>query len=86
MKNDIHVPSKSKKLKTLKHFFDVLKVTDENSWIRIHKSDVWIRGSGSVPKFHGSATLRNMYEINGFLSLDDYTKFRITSPFSLFQQ
>ncbi len=25
--------------------------------IRINKSEVWIRGSGSVPKFHGSATV-----------------------------
>ncbi len=25
--------------------------------IRIHQSEVWISGSGSVPKFHGSATL-----------------------------
>jgi hypothetical protein len=37
-----------------KYFFvDILKVTDENSRIRIririHKSEVWIRGSGSVP-------------------------------------
>ncbi len=46
-----------------KIFVDVLKVTDENSRIRIrvriqiHKSEVWIRGSGSVPKFHGFATL-----------------------------
>ncbi len=29
------------------------KVTDKNS------REVWIRGSGSVPKFHGSATLHN---------------------------
>jgi hypothetical protein len=32
-----------------------LKLTDENSRIRIHLSEVWI--PGSVPKFHGSATL-----------------------------
>jgi hypothetical protein len=25
--------------------------------IRIHYSEVWIRGLGSAPKFHGSATL-----------------------------
>jgi hypothetical protein len=37
-------------------FVDVLKVTDENSRILIYWSEVWIRGSGSVPKFHGSAT------------------------------
>jgi hypothetical protein len=45
-----------------------LKVTDKNSRIRIrvririliqiHQSEVWIRGSGSVPKFRGSATLK----------------------------
>jgi hypothetical protein len=46
-----------------KNFVDVLKVTDENSRvrirIRIHQSEVWIRGSGSgsIPKFNGSATL-----------------------------
>jgi hypothetical protein len=42
-----------------KTFVDVLKVTDVNSririCIRIHFSEVWIRGSG--PKLHGSATL-----------------------------
>jgi hypothetical protein len=44
-----------------KKTFDVLKVTDENSririLIRINKSEDWISGSGSVPKCHGSATL-----------------------------
>ncbi len=49
LKNDV----KSKK----KLFVDVLKVTDENSRIRIHQSEVWSCGSGSIPKFHGSATL-----------------------------
>jgi hypothetical protein len=36
-----------------------LKVKDENSRIRIHYSEAWIRGSGpgSTPKCHGSATL-----------------------------
>ncbi len=36
-----------------------MKVIDENSRfrIRIRQSKVWIRGSGSVPKFHGFATL-----------------------------
>jgi hypothetical protein len=42
-------------------FVGVLKVNDENSRIRIriHWSKAWIRGSGSgsTPKFHGSATL-----------------------------
>ncbi len=43
--------------------FCILKVTDERSriwsWIeiRIHNSEVWIRGSGSAPKCHGSPTL-----------------------------
>ncbi len=48
-----------KKVISKKRFVDVLKVPDENSRIRIHKSEVWIRGSasGSVPKFYGSATL-----------------------------
>jgi hypothetical protein len=35
--------------------FAILKVTDENSRIRILKSEVWIRRrSGSVPTCHGS--------------------------------
>jgi hypothetical protein len=34
-----------------------LKVSNENSKIRIHYSEKWIRGSGSTPKCHGSATL-----------------------------
>jgi hypothetical protein len=33
------------------------KVTDEKSRIRIHKSVVGIRGSGSIPTCHGSITL-----------------------------
>ncbi len=61
LKNDVNVPSKSNN--------DVLKVTDENSRIRIrisiririririHWSEVWICGSGPVPKIRGSATL-----------------------------
>jgi hypothetical protein len=37
MKNDVNVPSKSNKQNLEKTFFvDVLKVTDENSRIRIH--------------------------------------------------
>jgi hypothetical protein len=39
----------------------ILKVNDENRKIRIpirvNKSEAWIPGSGSTPKFHGSATL-----------------------------
>jgi hypothetical protein len=40
-------------------FVSILKVYDENSKIRIHSSDAWIRGSGSgfTPKCHGSGTL-----------------------------
>jgi hypothetical protein len=42
---------------------DVSKVTDEKSRIqirvRIYWSEVWICGSGSAPKFHGSARLVN---------------------------
>ncbi len=34
-----------------------MKVNDENSRIRIHLSEAWICGSGSIPKCHGSATL-----------------------------
>ncbi len=29
----------------------------EGQWIRIHKSEAWIRGSGSTLKCHGSGTL-----------------------------
>jgi hypothetical protein len=36
----------------------IWKVTDENSRIRIriHESEAWTRGSGSVQKCHGTAT------------------------------
>ncbi len=62
----VNVASKSNKQKTffLNLFFvGVLKVNDENSKIRIririHLSEVWIRGSGSgsTPTCHRSATL-----------------------------
>jgi hypothetical protein len=44
--------------KFLNYFFaGILKVNDENSRIRIHLSEAWIRGSGSTPKCHGSGTL-----------------------------
>jgi hypothetical protein len=42
-------------------FVGVLKVNDENSRIRIHWSEARIRGSGSVPKCHGSTTLLKTY-------------------------
>jgi hypothetical protein len=55
-KNDVNVPSKSNKQK---NFF--LDIKDENSriwsWIRSHWSEARIRGSGYVPKCHGSPTL-----------------------------
>jgi hypothetical protein len=45
---------------------DGLKVNDENSRIqsriRIHWSEARIRGSGSVPKCHGSATLAGVFQ------------------------
>jgi hypothetical protein len=56
------VPVISKKLRKKNFLVGILKVTDENSriWsrIRIRKSDVRILGPGSVPKCHGSATLK----------------------------
>jgi hypothetical protein len=58
--NDINVPSnKQKTLYKNLFFVGVLKVSDENSRIRIHYSEAWIRGSGcgSTLKCHGSATL-----------------------------
>ncbi len=64
VKTDVNVPSKSnKQKKLLKTFFvDILSATDEKSKIRIRsririrKSVERIRGSGSVPKYHGSTT------------------------------
>ncbi len=56
LKNDVNVPSKSIKQKNffLNQFFvGLLKVNDENRWIRIrtrtriHQSEAWICGSGS---------------------------------------
>jgi hypothetical protein len=52
----------SKKLfKKLVFCWHLWKVNDENITIRIqiriHKSEAWIRGSGSTPKCYGSATL-----------------------------
>jgi hypothetical protein len=61
LKNDVNLPSKSNKnfFVKIKFFVGILKVNDENSRIRIHQSETWIRGSGSgsTPKCHGSATL-----------------------------
>ncbi len=53
LKNDVHVNVPSKRNKQF--FVSILKVGDENS--RIHQSEAWIRGSGSLPKCRGSATL-----------------------------
>ncbi len=66
LKNDVNAPSKSN---MQENFFinlfvvGVLKVNDENSRIpiRIHLSEAWIRGSGSVLKCHGSATATLVY-------------------------
>ncbi len=63
LKKDVNVASKSNKQKNFKYKFlvAIFKVTDENSRmgirIRTHESEVWIPGSGSVPKCHRSATL-----------------------------
>jgi hypothetical protein len=54
VKNDVNVPSKHKSERK-NCFFCILKVTDQKS--RICQSKVQIRGSGSVPKCHGSGTL-----------------------------
>jgi hypothetical protein len=57
-KNDVNVPSKvTSKNFFLIIFFCVSKVNDENRRIWIRWSEAWIRGSGSTPKCHGSATL-----------------------------
>jgi hypothetical protein len=58
---DVNVPSKSNTQKTQEKFcffVAILKATDEKSRIRIRtgKSLIRIRGSGTVPKFHGSTT------------------------------
>jgi hypothetical protein len=55
LKNDVNVPSKSKKQKNFKNnkfFVGILKVNGENSRIWIHQSEAWIRGSGYKPKCH----------------------------------
>jgi hypothetical protein len=53
----------SKKIYETNIFYvGVLKVTDEKSRIRIRKSEVQIRVSVSVPKCHGSGTLRFVHK------------------------
>ncbi len=42
----------------------VLNVKDKNSRIRIHFSEAWIRGSGSVPKCHRFTTLVETLFVN----------------------
>ncbi len=81
LKNNVNVPSKSNKQKTFHNIFDVLKFTDVKGkirisiriWIRIHKSEVWIRGSrsasGSVPKFPGSETLLSVIFLKFILNV-----------------
>ncbi len=68
--NEVNAPSKSNKQKKVLNkrlvFVGILKVIEENSRIRIHWSEAWIRGSrsGSTPKCHGSATLLSAYSEN----------------------
>jgi hypothetical protein len=54
LKNDMNVASKSNKAKNL-YLVAILKETGAGSVSK----EVRIRGFGSVPKCHGSATLRN---------------------------
>jgi hypothetical protein len=57
LKNDLNTALKSNKQKNIEKFIflvAILKVTDENSKIRIQSSEVRIRGSGSIPKCQGS--------------------------------
>jgi hypothetical protein len=68
LNNDVNVPSKSNEEKNFFFKLDFcwcLEGQEENSRIRIHSSEAWIRGSGSTPKCHGSATL--------FLTLESVT-------------
>jgi hypothetical protein len=51
LKNEVNAASKSNKQKNLIFLAAILKVTDESE---IHYSEVWICGSGFVPKCHGS--------------------------------
>jgi hypothetical protein len=65
LKNDVNVVMYLQK-KQKKYFFGIVKVTDENSRIRIwiRKSVVRIRKSGSGPKWHGSGTLPDRIEFS----------------------
>jgi hypothetical protein len=63
LKTDVNVPTESNKQNKLEKnlfFVSILEVTDEKSrirsWIWIRKSNVLIRGSGSVLKCLGSGT------------------------------
>ncbi len=81
LKNDLNVPStinKQQKIEKISFCWDVrkklvfvgiLKVNDENSRIRIHCSEAWIRRSGSVPNFHDSATLLRIMELENYVSM-----------------
>jgi hypothetical protein len=61
MKTDVNVHLKSKRQENFEKknifFVSILSATAEKSRIRIRKSGVLIRGSGSVPKCHGSTTM-----------------------------
>ncbi len=59
LKNDKYVSSKCKKAKKFENLFFVCisKATGEKSRIWIRKLVVRIRGTGFVPKCHGSSTL-----------------------------
>ncbi len=65
--NNVNVPSKSNKHKNvflqlvffLESWRSMTKIAGSRSASRLHKSEAWIRGSGSgsTPKCHGSGTL-----------------------------
>jgi hypothetical protein len=53
----LHNVISKKDSKKKKKFNDVLRITKIAGLGSGSISQIWIRGSGSVPKFHGSATL-----------------------------
>jgi hypothetical protein len=60
LKNDVNVASKSNKKKNL-FLVAILKGTGTEAGTARKEVPVRIRGFESVPKCHGSATLRNRY-------------------------
>jgi hypothetical protein len=46
-------------------FVGIMKATEEKSWVRIRNPEVWIRGSGSVSKRHGSGKLNTRHYGSG---------------------